>query len=65
MNMLGYDAMVLGVHDFDFGQAVLRQRIEEAAFPILSANISYADSGASFATPCVILERNGTRTEAF
>ncbi len=39
MNAAGYDAMVLGNHEFDYGQDVLRQRMKEAKFPILSANV--------------------------
>src|SRR3546814_1728295 len=31
--------MVLGNHEFDFGPAVTRQRIAEARFPILGANV--------------------------
>ena len=32
------DLMVLGNHEFDFGEAVTKERIAEARFPILSAN---------------------------
>jgi len=39
MNALGLDAMVVGNHEFDFGQEVLRERIKEARFPVLGANV--------------------------
>lgn len=39
MNEMRFDAMVLGNHEFDFGQEVLRKRISEARFPILGANV--------------------------
>jgi 5'-nucleotidase/UDP-sugar diphosphatase len=39
MNTLGFDALVVGNHEFDFGQEVLKQRIGEAAFPVLGANV--------------------------
>ncbi len=39
MNYLGYDAMTLGNHEFNYGQSVLRKVISEAKFPITSANI--------------------------
>ena len=39
MNTMGFDAMVVGNHEFDFGQEVLKQRIGEAAFPVLGANV--------------------------
>lgn len=39
LNAMGLTAMVLGNHEFDFGQEVLRQRITEARFPVLAANV--------------------------
>ena len=38
LNMVGLDAMALGNHEFDFGPDVLRTRISEATFPMLSNN---------------------------
>ena len=43
MNMLQYDAMALGNHEFDNAPDVLQQQSEWAGFPFLSANI--VDSG--------------------
>ena len=37
-NQVGFDAMVLGNHEFDFTPAVTVERIVEAEFPILSNN---------------------------
>ncbi len=54
MNLLGYDAMVLGSEDFRLGLDVLRQRMEEAEFPILSANVVMAGTDQLFAAPYVI-----------
>ncbi len=45
MNAMGYDASVIGNHEFDFGLDALKQRLGEANFPYLSANIRYKDSG--------------------
>jgi len=56
MNLLGYDAMVLGSEDFRLGLDVLRQRMEEAEFSILSANVVYSGTDQLFATPYVIKE---------
>ncbi|HPH42190.1 MAG: 5'-nucleotidase C-terminal domain-containing protein [Syntrophorhabdaceae bacterium] len=39
MNAMGFDAMVVGNHEFDFGQSILKQRISEANFPVLGANV--------------------------
>jgi 5'-nucleotidase/UDP-sugar diphosphatase len=39
MNLMGFDAMVVGNHEFDFGQEVLKKRVSEAFFPVLGANV--------------------------
>jgi len=39
MNQMSYDLAVPGNHDFEFGLTVLAQRMEEATFPYLAANI--------------------------
>lgn len=39
MNMIGYDAMAIGNHEFDRPNGVLFQQIKAAQFPFLSANI--------------------------
>lgn len=39
MNQIGYDLAVPGNHDFEFGLDVLAQRIKEANFTYLAANI--------------------------
>jgi len=65
MNRLKYDAMALGVHEFDYGLPVLQQRISEAKFPVLSANVVYADTGETFTKPYVILERGGIKIAIF
>lgn len=44
MNLLGYDAMALGNHEFDNGDAVLANFINGVNFPVLSANIDASQS---------------------
>ncbi|HEX2993457.1 MAG TPA: metallophosphatase, partial [Anaerolineales bacterium] len=44
-NAMGYDAATFGNHEFDWGQDVLTARVEEAAYPYLSANIVANDTG--------------------
>jgi 2',3'-cyclic-nucleotide 2'-phosphodiesterase/3'-nucleotidase len=39
-NSMGYDAMTLGNHEFNFGSAVFTSVLEQATFPILQANVS-------------------------
>jgi 5'-nucleotidase/UDP-sugar diphosphatase len=43
MNIMRFDAMVVGNHEFDFGQHVLKKRISEAEFPVLGANVEGID----------------------
>ncbi len=45
MNMLKYDAMALGNHEFDNSRDVLMQQRDWAGFPFLSANILVKDTG--------------------
>jgi 5'-nucleotidase/UDP-sugar diphosphatase len=57
MNQMGVDAMVLGNHEFDFGQEALQKRISEAAFPVLGANVK----GLNGLKPFVIKEVEGVK----
>ncbi len=45
MNLAGYDFMVPGNHEFDFGFENLLELQKKANFKILSANILYKDTG--------------------
>jgi 5'-nucleotidase / UDP-sugar diphosphatase len=55
MNLLGYDAMVLGNHDFDVGHDRLERFAKGAHFPILASN---AD-GANFVQKYLRVELEG------
>ncbi len=51
MNSLGYAAMVVGNHEYDFGLDVLRAAEKQARFPFLSANTFKSAGGkTAFAT---------------
>ena len=39
MNLIGYDAMAVGNHEFDDGPAGLAKLLDGAAFPVISGNI--------------------------
>jgi 5'-nucleotidase/UDP-sugar diphosphatase len=45
MSLMGYDAMTVGNHDFDWGQQVLAQRASEANFPFLATNVVETATG--------------------
>ncbi len=38
-NLVGYDAMVIGNHEYNFGKDVFVSTLKDAAFPILQANV--------------------------
>jgi 2',3'-cyclic-nucleotide 2'-phosphodiesterase (5'-nucleotidase family) len=61
MNLMGYDAMALGPKDLTLGLEVLRQRMAEAEFAILSANVVVAQSGELLAPPYALLEAGAYR----
>ena len=60
MNLVGYDAMAVGNHEFDFGLERLERSRREARFPWLSANTSDAD-GEPALPPYAVLEVGGVR----
>jgi 5'-nucleotidase/UDP-sugar diphosphatase len=39
-NPMGYDAMTVGNHEYDFGKEVFKSVLGQASFPILQANVS-------------------------
>jgi 5'-nucleotidase/UDP-sugar diphosphatase len=60
-NMMGYDAMVLGNHEFYGGLNRLQQQKNWANFPWLCANITHKD-GREFARPYIVkILPNGVR----
>ncbi len=59
MNLLGYDAMAVGNHEFDKPLGVLRMQRDLAKFPMLAANIY--DSGKRMFEPYKIFNVGGLR----
>ncbi len=57
MNFIGYDAMAIGNHEFDFALENLNRRKSEVKFPFLSANIVEKASRRPAFTPYVLLRR--------
>ena len=57
MNLIGFDAMALGINDLSLGRQVLQKRIAGAAFPVVAANMS----GLAGTQPRVYFNRAGLR----
>lgn len=45
MNLMDYDAMTFGNHEFDKGTEALANFVRQAKFPLLSANIDFSKDG--------------------
>lgn len=58
---MGYDAITLGNHEFEYGWETLKQNMPRAAYPVLNANIKFEQNDAPFAQPYTIIERDGVR----
>jgi len=56
MNLMGYDAMVLGEGDLQLGVGPLQQRISEAEFAVLSANVRLAGEEELLVDPFTIIQ---------
>ena len=62
MNLMRYDAMALGEGDLArLGVDGIRERMQEANFPVLSANVVIAGTDDFLAQPYVIREMEGRR----
>lgn len=61
MNQMGYDAMTLGNHEFNWGVPTLLEIIHTAEFPILSQNILKQDGTCLTGAGWTILERGGVK----
>ncbi len=61
MNLLGYDAMAVGNHEFDNPMPVLRMQEQIAEFPFLAANIRDKVTGKRLFKPYIIFTVEGLR----
>lgn len=60
MNLLDYDAVALGNHDFNYGLAFLGDALAGARFPVLCANLRRTDGGPPLFSGWTILDRRVT-----
>jgi len=64
MNKVGYDVMVPGNHDFNYGKDRLLELAEKASFKIISANI-FKEDNSPFLEQYTIIEREGFKIAFF
>ena len=63
MNIIGFDAMVLGNHEFDWGEEYIAQFASTLDCPIISSNTFYASSYArpDYISPFTVIDRGDLR----
>lgn len=62
MNLMNYDAVTLGNHEFDYGLEVLEQVVRNATFPIVSSNYDFTETSLKgLIPPYLILKKAGMR----
>lgn len=61
MNLVGYDAMALGNHEFDNPLDVLRTQEKWTNFPFLSANIYQTSTGKRLFKPYQVFDKQGVK----
>lgn len=58
---MGYDAVTLGNHEFEYGWKTLKNVMPRANFPVLNANIFYEGTDILLAQPYTIVKREGIK----
>ena len=61
MKEMGYDAVGLGNHEFDFGVPRLTQLVKESGLPIVNMNLRSIHPDSLFFTPYIIKDYGGTK----
>ena len=62
LNKMGYDAITLGNHEFDYGVDTLAQMLKDALFAVVSANYDVTGTPLeNIVRPYVVLTRAGVR----
>ena len=61
MITMGYDAMAIGNHEFEYGHDILEWEKNRASFPVLGANMFYKGTAHPFAQAHTIIEQDGVR----
>lgn len=66
MNLMGYDAMTIGNHEFDFGLDNMARLFRMADFPVVCANYDVTGTVLEgLVKPYIVLEREGARIGIF
>ena len=62
MNLMKYDAVTLGNHEFDYGMEVLEKVVGMARFPLVASNYDFSGTALSGKIkPCLVLRKGKVR----
>ena len=61
MNYMGYDAMTLGNHEFNWGIPTMQTILGQADFPVLAANVTGTDGKPVTGAGWTIVEKDGVK----
>ncbi|MEM7693489.1 MAG: bifunctional metallophosphatase/5'-nucleotidase [Pseudomonadota bacterium] len=63
MNLMGFDAMALGNHEFNHGPETIKSFVEMVNFPVLFANVEMTDASpiAGLVPASTVIEKGGHR----
>ena len=61
MNYMGYDAMTLGNHEFNWGIPAMQTILSQADFPVLAANVTGADGKYVTGAGWTMVEKGGVK----
>ena len=66
MNLMNYDVMTIGNHEFDFGMENMARLFRMATFPVVCANYDFTGTPLDgLVKPYVVFERKGLRIGVF
>ena len=66
MNLMHYDAVTIGNHEFDFGLDNMARLFKKANFPVVCSNYDFANTElGKVVKPYVVLKRNGLKIGVF
>ena len=61
MNYIGYDAMIPGNHEFNWGIEKMKAILGQAEFPVIASNIKDTEGNLITGKGSVIIEKNGVK----
>lgn len=66
MNLMGYDAVTIGNHEFDFGMENMARLFKKAKFPVVCCNYDFTGTPLEgLVKPYVVIERKGLKVGVF